>query len=225
MPSTNALTAIISILLVDDHPIVRLGVSQLLDLEPDMKVRWQAAGVGEAVAVCESAEPDMAIVDISLGGESGVELIRKLTRLRAAMQILAISMHDESLYAERALRAGAKGYVMKHSAAKNIVAALRRIREGEIYVSEEMRSRLVARAIDGKPGKMSSGLGQLSDRELEVFRLIGLGLKKSELAVRLKLSVNTIESHRASLKRKLNVNSSSELARLAVLHVEGEHNY
>ena len=215
----------ISILLVDDHPIVRLGVSQLLGLEPDLMVRWQASSAGEALAVCESAEPDMAIVDISLGEESGIELIRKLTRLRPAMRILAMSVHDESLYAERALRAGAKGYVMKHSAAKNIVAALRRIRGGEIYVSEELRSRLVARAIDGKPGKKSSGLGQLSDRELEVFRLIGQGLKKSELALRLKLSVNTIESHRASLKRKLNVNSSSELARLAILHVEGEHDH
>lgn len=221
MLNASAQTAI-SILLVDDHPIVRLGVSQLLDLEPDLKVRWQASGADEAVAVCESAEPDMAIVDISLGGESGVELIKKLTRLRPAMQILAMSMHDESLYAERALRAGAKGYVMKHSASKNIVAALRRIRAGEIYVSEEMRSRLMAWAITGKQGQMPSGLGLLSDRELEVFRLIGLGLKKSELAVRLKLSVNTIESHRASLKKKLNVNSSSELARLAILHVEGE---
>lgn len=215
----------ISILLVDDHPIVRLGIVQLLNLEPDLQVRWQASSVDEAVAACESDEPDMAIVDISLGQESGIELIKKLTRQRPSMQILAMSMHDESVYAERALRAGAKGYVPKHSAAKNIVAALRRIREGKIYVSEEMRSRLVARAIDGKPGKRASDLGQLSDRELEVFRLIGLGLKKSELAARLKLSVNTVESHRASLKKKLNVNSSSELARLAVLHLEGKRDY
>lgn len=215
----------IGILLVDDHPIVRLGIVQLLNLEPDLQVRWQASSVDEAVAACESDEPDMAIVDISLGQESGIELIKKLARQRPSMQILAMSMHDESVYAERALRAGAKGYVPKHSAAKNIVAALRRIREGEIYVSEEMRSRLVARAIDGKPGKRASDLGELSDRELEVFRLIGLGLKKSELAARLKLSVNTVESHRASLKKKLNVNSSSELARLAVLHLEGEHDY
>lgn len=213
-----------SILLVDDHPIVRVGVSQLLELEPDFKVGWQAESVDEALAICATAEPDMAIVDISLGGESGVELIKKLTRLRPAMRILAISMHDESIYAERTLRAGAKGYVMKHSAAKNIVAALRRIREGEIYVSEEIRSRLIVQAIAENPGQKSLGLGQLSDRELEVFRLIGLGLKKSELAVRLKLSVHTIESHRASLKKKLNVSSSSELARLAILHCEGDRN-
>ena len=224
MVNASVKTAI-GILLVDDHPIVRLGIVQLLNLEPDLQVRWQASSVDEAVAACESDEPDMAIVDISLGQESGIELIKKLARQRPSMQILAMSMHDESVYAERALRAGAKGYVPKHSAAKNIVAALRRIREGEIYVSEEMRSRLVARAIDGKPGKRASDLGELSDRELEVFRLIGLGLKKSELAARLKLSVNTVESHRASLKKKLNVNSSSELARLAVLHLEGEHDY
>lgn len=215
----------ISILLVDDHPIVRLGIVQLLSLEQDLQVRWQASNVDEAVAVCESDEPDMAIVDISLGAESGIELIKKLTRRRPSIQILAMSMHDESLYAERALRAGAKGYVPKHSAAKNIVAALRRIRGGEIYVSDEARSRLMARGIGGTPEGMSSSLGQLSDRELEVFRLIGMGLKKGELAARLKLSVNTIESHRASLKNKLNVDSSSELARLAVLHVEGERDY
>ncbi len=211
-------------MLVDDHPIVRLGVSQLLELESDLEVRWQASNIDEAIAICESAEPDMAIVDIALGGENGIALISTLTRLRPAMQILAISMHDESLYAERALRAGAKGYVMKHSSAKNIVAALRRIRAGEIHVSEEMHSRLIARAIGRNPETIPSGIGQLSDRELEVFRLIGLGLKKSDLADRLKLSVNTIESHRASLKKKLNVNSSSELARLAILHVEGERN-
>ena len=212
----------IGILLVDDHPIVRLGLIQLLNLEPDLQVRWQAASVDEALAVCESAEPDMAIVDISLGEQTGIELIKKLARLHPSMQILAMSMHDESLYAERALRAGAKGYVMKHSASKNIVAALRRIREGEIYVSEELRSRLITRAVTGNARQRPSGLGQLSDRELEVFRLIGLGLKKSELAVRLNLSVNTIESHRASLKKKLNVHSSSELTRLAILHFEGE---
>ena len=211
-----------SILLVDDHPIVRLGVSQLLDLEPDLMVGWQASNAAEALAVCESAEPDMAIIDISLGDESGIELIRRLARLRPAMLILAMSMHDESIYAERALRAGARGYVMKHSASKNIVAALRRIRAGEIHVSEAIRSRLMSRAIAGHPGQAPSGLGLLSDRELEVFRLIGLGLKKGDLAVRLKLSVNTIESHRANLKRKLNVGSSSELARLAVLHLTGE---
>ena len=212
----------ITILLVDDHPIVRLGVSQLLDLEPDLRVRWQAESVDEALAVCASAEPDMAIIDISLGDESGIELIRKMTRLRPAMPILAMSMHDESLYAERALRAGAKGYVMKHSASKTIVAALRRIRAGEIHVSEETRLRLMSGEMAGEQRQTPSGLSLLSNRELEVFRLIGQGLKKSELAVRLKLSVNTIESHRARLKKKLNVSSSAELARLAVLHVEGE---
>ena len=221
MSNTNARSAI-SILLVDDHPIVRLGVSQLLELEPDLKVGWQASGAAEALALCKSAEPDMAIVDISLGEESGIELIRQLTRLRPAMLILAMSMHDESIYAERALRAGARGYVMKHTASKSIVEALRRIRAGEIYVSEAMRSRLMSRSIAGDRGRASSGLDLLSDRELEVFRLIGLGLKKSDLALRLKLSVNTIETHRASLKKKLKVSSSAELARLAILHVEGE---
>ncbi len=218
--NANARTAV-SILLVDDHPIVRLGVSQLLALEPDLNVRWQASSAAEAIAVCESAEPDMAIVDISLGDESGIELIRQLARLRPAMLILAMSMHDEAIYAERALRAGARGYVMKHSASKNIVAALRRIRAGEIYVSEAIRARLMSGPMAGDRGQAPAGLDLLSDRELEVFRLIGLGLKKGDLAARLKLSVNTIETHRASLKKKLNVGSSSELARLAILHVEG----
>jgi len=220
MLNASAQTAI-NILLVDDHPIVRLGVSQLLELEPDLRVRWQASDIDEALAVCESAEPDMAIVDISLGQDSGVELIKKLTRLRPAMQILAMSMHDESHYAERALRAGAKGYVMKHSAAKNIVVALRRIRAGEIHVSEAIRARLESRDMAGEEGAIPSGLSLLSDRELEVFRLIGQGFKKGDLAVRLKVSVNTIESHRTRLKRKLKVSSSAELVRLAVLHFEG----
>lgn len=221
MPNANAQSAI-SILLVDDHPIVRLGLCQLLQLEPDLKVEWEASGAAEAVVICESAAPDMAIVDIALGEESGIDLIKQLTRLRPAMQILAISMHDESLYAERALRAGAKGYVMKHSAAKIIVTALRRIRAGEIQVSETLHSRLTARAIAGDEGQMPSGLGLLSDRELEVFRLIGLGLKKRELAERLELSVNTVESYRARVRKKLKLRSSAELVKLAVLHVEGE---
>ena len=215
----------INLLLVDDHPIVRLGIVQLLHLEPDFRVKWEASSVEEATAACDSETPDMAIVDISLGAESGIELIRKLTRRRPSIQILAISMHDESLYAERALRAGAKGYVPKHSAAKNIVAALRRIRSGELYVSEETRSRLLGRAMGQNQEALPSPFAPLSDRELEVFRLIGLGLRKSELAARLNLSVNTIESHRASLKKKLKVKSSAELAKLAVLHFEGERNH
>ena len=213
------------ILIVDDHPMMREGLRGVINREPDMMVCGEAENAQQAMNAVQKLAPDLALVDITLPGKSGLELVKDLKAMYPHVVILAISMHDESLYAERALRAGAKGYVMKHSAAKNIVAALRRIRGGEIYVSEELRSRLVARAIDGKPGKKSSGLGQLSDRELEVFRLIGQGLKKSELALRLKLSVNTIESHRASLKRKLNVNSSSELARLAILHVEGEHDH
>jgi len=221
MLNENAGTAA-SILLVDDHPVVRLGLIQLLHLEPDLRVRWEASSAGEALAVCESAAPDMAIVDISLGQDSGIELIKKLACLRPSMRILAMSMHDESLYAERALRAGAGGYVMKHSASKNIVAALRRIREGEIYLSDALRARLATQAVTEDAEPKPAGLGQLSDRELEVFRLIGRGLKKGELAGRLKLSVNTIESHRASLKKKLNVHSSSELARLAILHFEGK---
>ena len=219
--NASAQTAI-RLLVVDDHPIVRVGLTLLLNVEPDLRVEWEASSLGEAVAVCESAAPDMAIVDISLGGQSGIELIKTLTRLRPAMQILAVSMHDESLFAERALRAGAKGYVMKHSAAKNIVAALRRILAGEIHVSDAMRARLTAGSKSGSPATASSGMAHLSDRELEVFRLIGLGLKKSELAARLKLSVQTIESHRAGLKRKLNVSSSSELTRLAILHAKSE---
>ena len=221
MQVANARAAI-SILLVDDHPVVRLGLAALLNTEPDLRVEWEASSAGEALAVCESAAPDMAIVDISLGEESGLELIAKLAHLRPAMQILAMSMHDESVYAERALRAGAMGYVMKHSASKQIVAALRRIREGEIHLSEKMRSRLRAGTVAGSAATAGSGMAHLSDRELEVFRLIGLGLTKGELAHRLMLSVNTVETHRGHLKKKLNVGSSAELARLAILYFEGE---
>jgi DNA-binding NarL/FixJ family response regulator len=205
------------LLLVDDHPIVRVGIALLLNMEPDLRVAWEALGFDEAVTVCQSAAPDMAVIDIALGQESGIELIRKLARLHPAMPMLALSMHDEALYGERALRAGARGYVMKHNAAKEIVAALRRIRAGDIHVSEALRTLMAE-----KPGKRSSGIDQLSERELEVFRLIGLGLRKSELADRLKLSVNTIETHRAHLKKKLNVGSCAQLAKLAISHLKSE---
>jgi DNA-binding NarL/FixJ family response regulator len=209
----------IRLLIVDDHPIVREGLAHLLNREPDLCAEWQASSMEEALQVCRAHAPDMAIVDISLGDGSGLELIKLMRASRPAMPILVMSMHDETLYADRVLQAGARGYLMKHMGPKHIVAAIRQVKEGHIYVSDRMRSQLLERAAN-TGGVPPTTLSQLSDRELEVFQLIGQGLKKGAIAARLQRSVNTIEAHRANIKKKLNVRDSAELAKLAFLYIE-----
>lgn len=215
------------ILVVDDHPIVQEGLAQLLNREADITVAWQAARGEEAIAICQKEAPDLAVVDITLKNESGIEVIRALLACRPGLPILVMSMHDEALYAERVLRAGARGYVMKQVAPKQVVTAIRTVLRGQVYVnlpdsgrlSEQGAQRVVPHASDGATANARpSEISTLSDRELQVFQLVAAGLAKRAIAARLGLSVNTVETHRKGIKRKLGVASSSELARLAFLH-------
>lgn len=211
------------ILVVDDHPVLRHGIVQLIGMESDLEVVGEAESAEQALHVLSATPADLAVVDLSLTGVSGIELLKSIRLRHPATRSLVVSMHDELLYAERSLRAGARGYVMKQEAPKRIISAIREVMAGMIVLSEAMRLRLLERFVDApretghtaSRDPSASPLQLLSDRELEVFRLIGQGLKKSEIAQQLKRSVNTVEAHRASIKRKLNLKSAAELARLA----------
>jgi len=218
--ATDPLNRQIRLLIVDDHPIVREGLANLLHRERDMHAEWQASSVAEASLICRIHGPDMAIVDISLGDGSGLELVSSMRASRPSMPILVMSMHDELLYADRALRAGARGYLMKDAAPRHIVAAIHRIMQGHIYLSDKAQSLLLERATGRGNNDAPVALAQLSDRELEVFQLIGQGLKKGAIALRLRRSVNTVEAHRANIKKKLRVRDAAELCKLAFLYTQ-----
>lgn len=204
------------ILIVDDHPIVRQGLALLISQEGDLEVCAEASGAGEALAAIEKHAPDLAIVDLSLKYGNGLELIKQLKGRFPELPALVVSMHDETLYAERALRAGAKGYIMKQEATENVVSAVKRVLSGEIYVSRKMSAKLMEKFIHGRAADISSPLERLSDRELEVFQLIGRGLPTRRIAEMLHLSVKTIETHRAHIKEKLKLKNASELVQHAV---------
>jgi len=204
------------VLIVDDHPIVRQGLVQLLNCEPDFMVCGEAADARKALSAIVETKPDVGIVDITLHGTNGIELIKNIVAQWPNFPVLVLSMHDESLYAERALRAGAKGYVMKQEAPEKLTEALRRILNGQIYVSEKLSNKMMHRAIDGKNLENTSPVANLSDRELEVLQLIGQGHGTRQIAEDLSLSVKTIESHRAHIKEKLNLKTAPEMVRFAV---------
>jgi len=212
----------VSVLIVDDHPIVRQGLAQLLNGEPDFVVCGEAENARKAMAAIAQLQPDLAIVDITLQGTNGIELIKNIVAQWPELPILVLSMHDESLYAERALRAGAKGYVMKQEATEKLTGALRRIHKGQIYVSEKQADKMMRKAIDGKAMQDTSPVSVLSDRELEVLQLIGQGHGTRQIAEDLNLSVKTIESHRAHIKEKLNLKTAPEMVRFAVQWVNQE---
>ena len=205
-----------TVLIVDDHPIVRQGLAQLLNSEPDFIVCGEAESARKAMAAIADLKPDVAIIDITLQGTNGIELIKNIVAQWPELPILVLSMHDESLYAERALRAGSKGYVMKQEATEKLTGALRRILNGQIYVSEKLADKMMRKAIDGKAMQDSSPVSVLSDRELEVLQLIGQGHGTRQIAEDLNLSVKTIESHRAHIKEKLNLKTAPEMVRFAV---------
>lgn len=202
------------VLIVDDHPIVRRGLTQLIEQEPDLEVCGEASDADTAMSAMEDLEPDIALVDLMLKGSSGTDLIRSLKSRHANIPILVISMHDEAIYAERALRAGAHGYIMKEEATSQVLTALRRVLEGDVYVSERMVGRLLRRMVGGS--RRPDGIDGLSDRELEVFQWIGRGLSVSDIAERLQVSPKTVETYRAHIKDKLNLQSSTEVMRLAI---------
>lgn len=212
-----------TVLIVDDHPIVRQGLAQLINQEHDLEVCGQAEDAHEAMQAIRKLQPDLVIVDISLKDTSGMELIKDLKIQRPDLPVLTLSMHDEEVYGERALRAGAKGYIMKQEATEKVVTAIRRVLAGEVYVSNGMAARMVSRLVGGgERKKAGSPLDSLSDRELEVFRFIGEGFSTREMAEKLHLSVKTIETYRAHLKDKLGLQDAGELLRAAIQWVNTE---
>ena len=208
------------VLIVDDHPLMRKGLALTLITEGDMDVISQCDSAEDAMDQLEKLEPDVAIVDISLPGMSGLELIKHLQVFKPQLKIVVVSRHDEALYAERAIRAGARGYVMKLEAGEVIVDAIQRVMNGGIYVSQEINERLLMGMLNGKNLHSSSPLELLSDRELEVFELTGHGMATRDIAERLHLSVKTVESYRARIKNKLDLNNATELMQHAVQWVE-----
>jgi DNA-binding NarL/FixJ family response regulator len=219
MPKKNASSPIDStrILLVDDHPIVREQLTELIQREPDLVVCGEAEDANAAIKAAQVLRPDLAIVDITLKDTYGIELIKHLKTILPDLPILVLSMHDESLYGERALRAGANGYLNKQEATKKVIDAIRRVLAGEIYVSEKMSATILQRmagrgsvAGDGNPTDV------LSDREMEVFQLLGQGMSINKIADNLFVSVKTVEAHREHIKQKMNFKSSAELLRYAI---------
>ncbi len=206
----------IRVFLVDDHPIVRHGIAQLLSSELDITVSGQAADARTALDQLVQAAPDVVTVDVSLGATSGVDLISEIKQLLPTVGVLVVSMHDEELYAERSLRAGASGYVMKHEATAVIVRAIRTVAEGGLFVSEAVSERMVRRWVNRDDAAPGSPLGALSNRELHVLELIGRGLGTRAIAAALHISVKTVESYRARLKEKMNLRSGLELTRFAI---------
>ncbi len=204
------------IVIVDDHPIVRQGLAQLIEQEDDLHICGQAEDAHEAIRAIRELNPDLVIVDISLRTSSGIDLIKDIKAQFPALPVLTLSMHDEALYAERALRAGARGYIMKQEAPEEVVTAIRRVLAGTTYVSQGMAAKMVNKIVAGPGEKNASPVDRLSDRELEVFRLIGEGYGTREMAEKLYLSVKTIETYRAHIKEKLNLQDANELLRAAI---------
>lgn len=202
--------------IVDDHPLMREGLALILESQPDFEVCGMVGSAEEAMEVLDKSRPDLLIVDISLPGMSGLELVKHMTAIRPELRILVISRHDEQLYAERAIRSGAKGYVMKVEARKVIIDAIRRVLAGGIYISEAINERLLQSMMPGRKQIGQSPLEILSDRELEIFEMTGKGYKSSEIAERLHISAKTVESYRTRIKDKLNLNSAAELMKHAV---------
>ena len=204
------------VLVVDDHPIVRRGFAQLIDHEPDISVCGEAEDLSEAAKALESMKPDLVIVDIVLKNANGLELLKGLPSLAPDTKALVVSMHDEQIYAERVLRAGARGYVMKQEADEIIVTAIRRVLEGGIYVSDQVNERILMNFAQNQAQTEASPVEQLTDRELEVFELIGQGVATRQIGERLNISVKTVETYRARIKDKLHLDSGAELVQTSV---------
>lgn len=202
------------ILIVDDHPIVREGMTMLINREPELHVCHEASDIKHAVQANKDCRHDLAIVDLSLAGVSGLELLKKLRFEYPDLPVLIMSMHDEAVYAELALKAGARGYVMKQVATDTMLYAIRQILGGEMYVSDHMRTRMLQKMMQGKQD--ASPISSLTSTEFEVLHLIGMGLGTSQIADKMVRSVKTIESHRANIKRKLNLTTASQLTHFAI---------
>jgi len=213
---------LIRIMIIEDHPIFRIGLGELINQEVDLIVCGEAEDVGKAWEEIQRLDPDMAIVDISLKGRSGLELIHQINNYKKDLPVLVLSMHDEALFAQRALRAGAKGYIMKKDASESVIKAIRRVLDGKIYVSEKVIGGILETLSGQAQTQDKSIVEKLTDRELEVFQFIGLGASTKEIAGKLSLSVKTIGTYRERIKDKLNLRHTTELVRHAVHWVESE---
>jgi DNA-binding NarL/FixJ family response regulator len=203
-----------SILIVDDHPLVRAGFAQLIGDAPDLNVCGEAGDMASALQLVDSITPDLAIIDLSLAGGSGLDLIEHIKARNSEILMLVASMHDESLYAERVLAAGARGYINKQEAQEKIIQAIRRVLKGKVYLSEHMTESILNNMVRGSDDKQ--GINSLSNRELQVFEMIGQGLAPSRMAKQLNLSIKTIETHQAHIKKKLGVSSAHQLTHRAI---------
>lgn len=213
----------VKILVVDDHPIVRHGISQLIRQEPDLTICGEAEDIETALEAIATFHPDLVLVDISLKGTDGIKLIKEVKTQYPSILLLVVSMHEESLYAERALRMGAMGYIMKQEAPEKMLTAIRRVLDGEVYLSPKMLKHILSRSSE-HPGRHPSGFPftRLSEREQEVLHFIGQGLGTKQIADKLHLSVKTVEAYRAHIKEKMNLKNATELLRYAIQWVQDE---
>jgi DNA-binding NarL/FixJ family response regulator len=209
-----------TVLLVDDHPMMRAGLAALIDRQPDMRVVGEAGQPAEAFRLINAAAPDVVLTDLTMPGRSGLEFIKDLRALNSELKILVVSMHEETVYAERVLRAGGRGYIMKEAGGEAILGALRLVLAGEIYVSPKMSARILQGISAGKSKSSSSPIQQLTDREFEIFRLIGQGKSTRDIAEQLHLSPKTVDVHRANIKEKLGLHDVTAVIRHAVRWVE-----
>jgi len=207
------------LLILDDHPMMREGLAQLINHESDLTVCGEAGTAQEAIELIAKQKPDLVLADISLPDKSGLEVIKEIQTFHPGLEVLVISMHEESLYAQRVLRAGARGYIMKQEGGKKLMEAIRRVLGGHIYVSDKISATLLE-SFSAQSGKSKSPIEQLSDREFEILQLLGQGKGTSDIAAHLRLSVKTVDAHRANIKRKLNLQTAAELMRYAVRWVE-----
>jgi len=219
-PPGEASTARKKILLVDDHPMMRMGVTTLINGEPDLTVCCQASQAEEALTEIPKCSPDLVITDMTMPGRGGLEFIKDVKGLYPGLPVLVVSMHDEKLHAERALRAGARGYLMKEAGGEKMLEAIRKVLKGQVYVSETMSARILDNLSGRKARGPTSPIEQLSDREFEVFQLIGEGKSTREIAKELNLSPKTVEVHRSHIKAKLELKDATSLIRHAVRWVE-----
>ena len=212
----------IKVLVVDDHPLVREGLVNLINQEADLEVCGEADNEPDALEMIRTGQPSVSIVDISLDNGSGIELIKSIKAMFPAVTVLVLSMHDESLYAERALRAGARGYVMKREAAKKVIQAIRCVLAGQLYVSDKITARMTEKFVEGRPATAVSPIEQLSNRELEVFRLLGLGQSTRQIADHLHVGFKTVQAYCARIKDKLKLANATELLREAIRWYESQ---
>src|ERR1700744_4464935 len=204
------------IYLVDDHPLVREWLTNLIQHQPDLVICGESEDAPTALQGIRAAKPDVAIVDLALKNGSGMELIKDVKALAPNVAVIVLSMHDEKLYAERALRAGARGYIMKRETAKKVITAIRQVLAGKVYMSEAMAAAFAEKFVDGRLRASGSPVEQLSDRELEVFQLLGKGYETRRVAEMMKVSMKTVQAHCAHIKEKLKLTNAAELLREAV---------